>query len=125
MHRYIIYTGCSKKPAPRTFFSHPDYNFIPMKLKFQDMTAERINKETILNWELHHRIFCEKNYYECGSVKKILEQFHTFFEVDRELHKSVIQDWVSKFETYRTAVNLKKKSSDRFSHSGRPRTRTQ
>ena len=66
-----------------------------------------------------------KNYYKCGSVKKISEQFHTFFEVDRELHKSVIQDWVSKFETYRTALNLNKKSSDRFCHSGRPRTRTQ
>ena len=79
----------------------------------------------IPNWEHHHRIFCVKNYYKCGSVKKISEQFHTFFEVDRELHKSVIQDWVSKSETYRTAVNLNKKSSDRFSYSGRPRTRTQ
>ena len=89
------------------------------------MTAERITKETIPNRELHHRIFCVRNYYRCGSVKKISEQFHTFFEVDRELHKSVIQDWVSKFETYITAVNLSKKSSDRFSHSGRPRTSTQ
>ena len=88
------------------------------------MTAERISKETIPNWELHHRIFCEKNYYECGSVKKISEQLHTFLEVDRELHKSVIQDWVSKFEAYRTAVNRNKKSSDRLSHSGRPKTRT-
>ena len=61
----------------------------------------------------------------CGSVKKISEQFHTFFEVDRELHKSVIQDWVGKFETCRTAVNFNKKSSDRFSYSGRPRTRSQ
>ena len=89
------------------------------------MSAERITKETIPNWELHHRIFCEKNYYKCGSVKKISEQFHTFFEIDRDRHKSVIQDWVSKFETYGTAVNLNKKSSDRFSHCGRPRTRTQ
>ena len=89
------------------------------------MTAERITKETISNWELHHRIFCFKNYYKCGSVKKILEQFHTFFEIDRKLHKSVIQDWVSKFETYGTAVNLNKKSTDRLSISGRPRTRTQ
>ena len=89
------------------------------------MTAERITKQTIPNWELHHRIFCVKNYYKCGSVRKISEQFHTFLEVDRELHKSVIQDWVSKFETCRTAVNLNKKSSDCFSHSGRPRTRTQ
>ena len=48
-----------------------------------------------------------------------------FFEIDGELHKSVIQDWVSKFETYGTAVNLNKKSSDRFSHTGRSRTRTQ
>ena len=87
------------------------------------MTAERIAKETIPNWELHHRIFCVKNYYKCGLVEKISEQFHTFFEIDRELHKSVIQDWVSKFETF--AVNFNKKSSDRFSHSGRPRTRTQ
>ena len=87
------------------------------------MSAERITKETIPNWELHHRIFRVKNYYKCGSVKKISEQFHTFFEIDRELHKSVIQDWVSKFETYGTAVNLNKKSSDRFSHSGRPRIR--
>ena len=47
--------------------------------------------------------------------------------VDRELHKSAIQHWVSKFETYKTAVNLNKKSFNRFSHShfGRPRTRTQ
>ena len=60
-----------------------------------------------------------------GSFKKISEQFHTFFEIDRELHKSVIQDWVSKFETYGIAVNLNKKSSDRFSHSGRPMTCTQ
>ena len=89
------------------------------------MSAERITKEMIPNWELHHHIFCVKNYYKCGSVKKISEQFHTFFEVDRELHKSVIQDWVSKFETYRTAVNLNKKSSDRFSHYGRPRTSTE
>ena len=89
------------------------------------MTAERIAKEAIPNWELHHRIFCVKNYYKCGLVEKISEQSHTFFEIDRELHKSVIQDWVSKFETYGTAVNLNKKSSDRFSHSGRPRTRTQ
>ena len=66
-----------------------------------------------------------KSYYKCGSVKKILKQFHTFFEIDRELHKSVIQDWVSNFEMYGTVVNLNKKSSDRFSHSGRPRTRTQ
>ena len=44
---------------------------------------------------------------------------------NRELHKSVIQDWFSKFGTYGTAVNHNKKSSDRFSHSGRPRTRTQ
>ena len=66
-----------------------------------------------------------KNYYKCGSVKKISEQFHTFFGVDRELHKSVIQDWASNFETYWTVVNLNKKSSDRFSHSGRPSTRTQ
>ena len=66
-----------------------------------------------------------KSYYKCGSVKKISEQFHTFFEIDRELHKSVIQDLVTKFETYGTAVNLNKKSSDHFSHSGRPRTRTQ
>ena len=91
------------------------------------MTAEMITKETIPNWELLHRIFCVKNYYEykCGPVKKISEQFHTFFEENRELHKSVIQHWVSKFETYKTAVNLNKKSSDRFSHSGQPRTRTQ
>ena len=82
------------------------------------MTAEKITKETIPNWELHHRIFCVKNYYKYGSVKKISEQFHTFFEEDRELHKSVIQDWVSKFETCKTAVNLNKKSSDRFSHCG-------
>ena len=52
-------------------------------------------------------------------------QFHTFFEIDRELHKSVIQNWVSKFETYGTAVNPNMKSPDRFSHSGRPRTCTQ
>ena len=86
-----------------------------------------ITKEAIPNWELHHRIFCVKSYYKCGSVKKISEQFHTFFEIDTELHKSVIQDWVSKFETYGTAVNLNKKSSDRsrFSHSGRPWTRAQ
>ena len=89
------------------------------------MSAERITKETIPNWGLHRRIFCVKSYYKCGSVKKISEQFHTFFEIDRELHKSVIQDWVSKFETYRTAFNLNKKSYDRFRHSGRPRTRTQ
>ena len=89
------------------------------------MSAEKITKETIPNWELHHRIFCVKNYYKCGSVKKISEQFHIFFEIYRELHKSVIQDWVSKSETYGTAVNLNKKSADRFSHSGRPRTRTQ
>ena len=89
------------------------------------MLAEIITKETIPNWELHHRIFCVKNYYKCGSVKKISEQFHTFFEIDRELHKSVIQDWVSKFETFGTAVSLNKKSSDRFSHSGRPSTRAQ
>ena len=89
------------------------------------MTAEKITKETIPNWELHHHIFCVKNYYKYGSVKKISEQFHTFFEEGRELHKSVIQDWISKFETYRTAVNLNNKSSDRFSHCGRPRTRTQ
>ena len=57
-------------------------------------------------------------------VKKISEQFLTFLEIDIDLHKSVIQDWVSKFETYGTAVNLNKKSSDHFSHSGRPRTRT-
>ena len=36
-----------------------------------------------------------------------------------------MQDWVSKFEAYGTAVNFNKKSSDSFSHSGRPRTRTQ
>ena len=89
------------------------------------MSVERITKVTIPNWELHHRIFCVRSYNKCGSVKKISEQFHTLFEIDRELHKSVIQDWVSKFETYGTAVNLSKKSSDRFSHSGRPRTRTQ
>ena len=88
------------------------------------MSAERTTKETIQNWELHHRIFRVKNYYKCGSVKKISEQFHTFFEIDRELHKSVIQDWVNKFETYGTAIDLNKKSSDCFSHSGRPRTRT-
>ena len=74
------------------------------------MSAKRITKETIPNWELHHRIFCVKNYHKCGLVKKISEQFHTFFEIDRELHKSVIQDWVSKFETHGTAVNLNKKS---------------
>ena len=89
------------------------------------MAAERIIKETIPNWELHQRIFCVKNYYKCGLVKKISEQFHTFFEVDRELHKSVIRNWVSEFETCRTTVNLNKKSTDRFSHSGRPRTSTQ
>ena len=66
-----------------------------------------------------------ENYYKCGSVWKISEQFRTFFEINKELHKSVIQDWVSKFETYETAVNLNKKFSDRFSHSGRPRARTQ
>ena len=88
------------------------------------MLAERINKKMIPNWELHHRIFRVKNYNKCGSVKKISEQFHTFFEIGRELHKSIIEDWVSKFETYGTAINLNKKSSDRFSHSGRPRTRT-
>ena len=95
-----------------------------MKFKFY-MSAERITKETIPNWELHHGILCVKNYHKCDPVKKISEQFHTFFEVDRELHKSVIQDWVGKFKTCRTVVNLNKKSSDRFSHSGRPRTRTQ
>ena len=82
------------------------------------MIAERINKEVILNWELHCCILCVKNYYMCGLVKKISEQFHTFFEVNRGLQKSVIQDCVGKFETYRTTVNLNKKSSDRFSHSG-------
>ena len=66
-----------------------------------------------------------KKYYKCGSVKKISEQFHTFFDIDRELHKSVIEDRVSKFETYGTAVNLNKKSYDRSSHSGQLRTRTQ
>ena len=91
------------------------------------MSAERITKETISNWELHHCIFCVKNYFKCGSFKKISEQFHTFFEIDIELHKSVIQgqDWVSEFETYGTAVNLNKICSDRFSHSRRPRARTQ
>ena len=70
------------------------------------MTAERITKEMILDWELHHRIICVKNYYKRGSVKKISEQFHTFFEVDRVLHKSVIQDWVSKFETLGLRLTL-------------------
>ena len=84
------------------------------------MSAERITKKTIPDWEFHHRILCVKNYYKCGSVKKISEQFHTFFEIEGELHKSVIQDRVSKFETYATAVKLNKKSYDRFSHSGRP-----
>ena len=88
------------------------------------MSAVRIAKETIPNWELHHRIFRVKNYYKRGSVKKIPEQFHTFFEIDRELHKSIIQDWVSKLEAYGTAVDLNKKSSDRFNHSGRTRIRT-
>ena len=73
------------------------------------MSAERITKETIPSWELHHRILCMKNYYKYGSVRKISEKFHIFFEIDRELHKSVIQDCVSKFETYGTAVNLNKK----------------
>ena len=27
-------TGCSKKTGPAYVFSHPDYNFTPMKLKF-------------------------------------------------------------------------------------------
>ena len=89
------------------------------------MLAAGVSKETMPNRELHHRIFCVKNYYKCGLVKKISEQFHTFFEIGRELDKSVIQDWVSKFETYGTAVNLNKKSPDRSSHSRRPRTRTQ
>ena len=89
------------------------------------MSAKIITKETVPNWELHHCIFWVKIYYKCGSAKKISERFHTFFEIDRELHKSVIQDWVSKFETYGTTVNINKKSSGRFSHSGRPRTRTQ
>ena len=89
------------------------------------MSVERITKKTLLNWELHHRIFCVKNWYKCGSVKRISEHFHIFFEINRELHKSVIQDWVSKCQTYGTAVNLNKKSTDRFSLSGRPRTRTQ
>ena len=88
------------------------------------MSAEMIAKKTISNLELHHRIFRVKNYYKCGSVKKISVQFHTFFEIDRELLKSVTQDWVSKFETYVTAVNRNNKSSHRFSHSGRPRTCT-
>ena len=70
------------------------------------MTAERINNETITNWELHHRIFCVKNYYKCGLVKKISEQFHTLFEVDKELQKSVIQYCVGKFETY-TGIGLR------------------
>ena len=110
------------KKQPRVRFGHSDYNCTPMKLKFQDMSAERIPKLTIPNWELQHSIFYVKNYYKC--VKKILEQCRTFFEIDRELYKSVIQDWVSKFETYGTFVNLKKKSSNRSSYSGRPRTRT-
>ena len=41
---------------------------------------------------------------------KISEQFHTFFEIDREPHKSVIQDWVSKFETRATRLTLTKNS---------------
>ena len=77
-----------------------------MKLKFKDMLAQRITKETILNWELHHRIFCVKNYYKCGSVMKISDQFHIFFEIDREPHKSIIQDWVSKFKTHVTQLSL-------------------
>ena len=104
-----------KKTGPVYVFIHPDYNFIPMKLKFY-MLAEKITKKTIPNLELHHRI-CVKNYYKCES--------DTFFEIDRKVHKSVIQDWVSKFETYGTAVNLNKKSSDRFRYSGRPRTPAQ
>ena len=61
-----VCTGCSKKNRPAYIFSHSDYNFIPMKLKFQDVSAERIIRETTPNWELHHRIFCVKNYYKCG-----------------------------------------------------------
>ena len=77
-----------------------------MKLKFCDMSAERITKETIPNWELHRLIFRVKNYYKCGSVKKISRQFHTFFETDRELYKSVTQDWVSKFEICGYSANF-------------------
>ena len=58
-------------------------------------------------------------------IFSVFPSFVNYYLVDRELQKSVIQDFVSKFETYRTTVNLNKKSSDRFSHSGRPRTRTQ
>ena len=52
------------------------------------MLAESINKKMISNWELHHRIFRVKNYYKCGSVKKISEQFHTFFEIINQSSKT-------------------------------------
>ena len=32
---YIVHNiGCSKKTGPSYVFSHPDYNFMPMKLEF-------------------------------------------------------------------------------------------
>lgn len=89
------------------------------------MSAETTPKKKKPNWEVQHRIFCVKNYYKCGSYKKISEQFHTIFEMDRAPPKSVIQDWVNKFEKFGSVLNLNTKTPDRSSHSGRPRTRTQ
>ena len=52
------------------------------------MSAERITKETIPNWELHHGKVRVKNYYKYDSVKKISEQFHTFFEIENFINQS-------------------------------------
>ena len=89
------------------------------------MAAAATPKRTKPNWELQHRVFCVKHYYKCGSFKSIGEQFQTFFEMDKSPGKSVIQDWVNKFEKFGTVLNLNSKCDERPTHSGRPRIRTE
>ena len=65
------------------------------------------------------RTFCTLRYLECHSFKTVIDQFRTKFEIDKAPYKFLNANWVGKLKTEGNLNDLRSKTPNRGTHSGR------
>ena len=73
-------------------------------------------------WTIEQKSYTVEIYLRSQSFKKTIRAFKTKFNTRNALSKSVIHKWVNKFRKQGSVLNANKKSEDRRTHSGRPRS---
>ena len=75
-------------------------------------------------WSTENGVYCVKLYYKLHSYTSVQNKISQYFNEPEPPSKSIIFDWIKKFEQKGTVKNLNSKSDDHLSHSGRKTIRT-